>query len=713
MSETGNRELNRLEVQVRSGQGPCTNPCSIAVSEAVSRELAVEPGDPVLVVSGMETVGVVECVEPLNGSAVYLGRLVSANAHAGHEVSLVRLEQAVTAEKVVLTLNGDVGAGLEDTRGDLNGLYLCAGNKIELSGKGLAKIEAVASKVVPDTIVQICETTDVTVRKTFTGIQPVSDFACLGGFEEVLAVLRDKETRLINQPLLEKFGSEPIKGVILYGSAGVGKSLLLDTLMNESRVNCILARASELAGLNYGESERRLREMFAEAREQSPSIVLMDDLDVICPKRGEYSQPEEKRIVSVMQGLLDDISGTDGVMVIATARSPESIDENLRRPGSFDREVEISLPDMEERKEILEIHTARFPLEDGLEMDRVAAVTQGYSGADLKLLTKETLWHAIKRSVPVEDLETLPGRISSSDRSAENFFVIVGEADFLECRKDINPSVGRAFIAEVPDVAWEDVGGYEKEKMQLEKDIVAIWQNRLRARQYGVELPMGILLTGPPGTGKTRLAMDIATWLNSKVIVVRAPVLLSKWMGEYEQNIDRLFEVARKAEPVVVIIDEVETIAGKRGGGTGEGSRALDSGLNVMLQKIDGVEKMHEVFLVCITNRPDMLDDAFTRSGRIGRQIYIGEPDEDARRAIFEVYLRGAKERLEGVDVEELASISKGMVGADIREVVRQALANAFYEATDSGNQGDFVVWCEHLSEALRSVMNKDGRRFR
>ncbi len=702
---TDSSKRKELVAEVRRGQGPCTHPGAIAISQLISAELKLEPGDPVLVVGARQTVAVVEAIEPLTGKSVYLGRVVTANARAQQHVGLRPLHGIPIAEQVVIVTGDGAENDPQQMKTSLSGLYLCEGDEIELPATGLMKCNGVVSRTAPDGVVQVGDDTRIVARKSFADTRSAADFACLGGMREAIDTIKDIELRLLNHSLLGRHGSGPVKATVFHGAHGIGKSRLAGSVVNESSVNSFLLRGTVLAGLDSGEIERRLKETFAEARNQAPSFIVVDDLDLVCPRRGQYSQPDEKRAVTTFLGLLDDISAEDKVTVIATASSLEALDPALRRAGRFDVEFEIGLPNVQERTEVLRIYTCSFPLAGDVDLERIAEAAHGFTGADLELLCKNTLWHAIKRQVPIERLRPLPHPGTRTHEPHHDF--IIEQSDFLNCARKISPSLGREVIAEVPKVAWDDVGGYPDVKDELLKQVVTPWANRSLARGLGIQVPKGVLLCGPPGTGKTYIALALAARLNCKVIVVRSSSLLSKWLGEYEQNISRVFEVARKAAPVVVIMDEVDTIAARRGGGTGEGNRAMDSGLNCVLEYLDGVQEMLDVFLVCITNRPDMLDEAFTRSGRIGKHIYVGKPDQEARKEIFQVHLGRVKACLEGVDVTELANLSHGMVGADIKELVRDATTEAFFEYTASGAGSQFVLHRRHLMHALETVATK------
>ncbi len=690
-----------IEARVKKGQGPCVRNGTIAVSREISEALDAGEGEPLLIKGERTTVGVIECIEEMAGNVVYLSRMVSRNAGSDGMIELEKMEDEKVANRLILAVedkDGDVDAG--ELRKRMKGLYACEGDRVllPLPGRG-SQLDGEVMRTDPAGIVQVGDNTKIIVKKSFSDMANTgANFASIGGFREVLNSITDQQLRLINQGILKKYGSGSVKGMIIHGPSGTGKTLLLRSVANESRVNCILLGASELAGLNSGEAERRLREVFGEAKQNAPSIICIDDLDSICAKKSDYTQPEEKRILTVLLGLLDNVDPEDKVMVIAASGGIDNIDPSLRRSGRFDKEIEIRLPNVEERKEIIDIYTSGFEIETGLDLAEIAELTHGYSGADIELLCKDALWNCIKKSY-----EPLDSNLEISDEEIEE--LKVSESDFIKASRDINPSLGRAVIADIPRVNWDDVGGYRDVKSQIEKDVIFLWKNRSLAKKHGVEQPKGLLLYGPPGTGKTYIAKAVATEVRSKVINVRASSLLSKWFGEYERNMARIFEVARETAPVVLIIDEVDSISAKRGGGSGEASRALDSGLNVLLQQIDGVEASQDVFLICITNRPDVLDEAFTRKGRIGKHIYIGKPDLEARKEIFRVHLRiEGVEIAEDVDIDELGKATEGLVGADIKEITRNSLSEAFFEFVGEGARGEFAVRRKHFLSIVKSI---------
>lgn len=696
-----------IEANVRPGEGPCIKPGTIAISKELAVTLQVGEGEPLLIRGKRQSVGVIESIEEIDGNVIYLTSAVAMNVQADGRVEIEKPEETRIAEKIIIAITDEESAvEADDLKRRLRGLFACEGDHIIIPGISLEKQPAgLVLKTNPKGVIQVGENTEIIIKKNLSEMASSKvNFSSIGGCRKTLNLLMDLQVRLINNEILENYGSGHIKGMILHGPSGVGKTLLLKSLANEAKVNCILVGASELAGLNPGEAERRLKEIFGEARQSPPSIICIDDLDSICAKKSDYNQPEEKRILTVLLGLLDNLSLENRVMVIATSGDIDGIDQSLRRSGRFDKEIEISLPNVEERKEILEINTSRFELENKLELSKISELTHGYTGADIELLSKDALWNCIKRNY-----DQLSSNLEINSDKVRNF--TVSESDFINASRDINPSIGREIIVDIPKVNWNDVGGYRDVKSRIEREVIFLWKNRSIARKYGVELPKGMLLFGPPGTGKTYLAKAVATEVNSKVINVRASSLLSKWFGEYERNIARIFEVARKTAPVVLIIDEVDSIAANRGGGFGEASRALDSGLNVLLQQIDGVEASQDIFFICITNRPDVLDEAFTRKGRIGKHIYVGKPDSEARKEIFRVHLRLQNVKLaKDVNIDELGELTNGMVGAAIKEITRNSLSEAFYEFVSNGEHGDLLVCRKHFLSAIKSNQ-KEGEK--
>jgi transitional endoplasmic reticulum ATPase len=682
-----------VSARVMKGEGPCAKPYSICLSKPVAEALGLKLADPVQVTGTKTTVAIIESIEDMKDFVLYLGRTVrtNADAHWDETVQLSRLEKKEPAKKVIIgpaeegqVLEADVDA----LRGLLTGFYVNAGDLVEVGRRTFRPVfrdnnpqrftRVIVVENKPAGIVQIVQETELVVNREFgqADIKTTSSttYDDIGGMKEVIEKIREQiEIPIRNPTLFKKLGIDPPKGVLLHGPPGCGKTLLAKAAANESGAYFIGTGASQLAA-GHGETERRLREIFAEAEQHQPSIIFIDEMDSIAPKREDSVSPDDRRIVGVILELMDGLKSRGQVIVMAATNRPNAIDPALRRPGRFDREIEIPIPNENGRIEILKIHSRYMPLEEDVDLTKLAETTHGCSGADLRQLCSEAAFICIRRhSGQFRPDGTIPETVSDQMKFQM--------ADFLEGLKQITPSCGREVIAEIPKVKWSQIGGYRDLKRRIEELVLITWSRRQEARKYGIKVPKGILLYGPPGTGKTLLAKGAASETKVKVILIRGAKLKSKWFGEYEQNISKTFEVARKTAPVVLIVDEVESIASTRGGGMGEAGKALDSGLNEILQQLDGVEEIHDVFLICTTNRPDMIDSAFLRSGRIEHQFHVPPPDYEARLEIFKIHLTDVKIPLaEDVNAERLAELTDGMVGADIERIVRSASLKSFCE---------------------------------
>jgi len=687
-------EHQKVQAKVMRGEGPCAKPNGIALSKTVAEKLRVEVGDPIQVTGSKTTVAVVESIENIKEAVVYLGRTTRSNAgaHWDEYVQLSKLTVKEDAKKVVV---GPPEAGLtmeadaEALKGMLVGVYVTAGDLIEVGRRTFRPIfrgenHARASRILvvetkPVGIVRIVPETEFIVLKEFkeAGIGRLSvTYDDIGGQREVIEKIREMvELPLRNPSLFRHLGVEPPKGVLLHGPPGTGKTLLAKAVANESGAYFISVGASHLP---LQDAERRLREIFAEAEQHAPSVIFIDEIDTIAPKREEALSPDERRVVGVLLELMDGMKGRGQVIVMAATNRPHALDPALRRPGRFDREIEIPLPNEDGRFEILQIHTRYMPLDVDVDLKKLAEITTGYSGADIQFLCKEAAMSCIGRyrgkfkpdgSIPESDLLEMK----------------VNMADFIEASKRITPSCGREFIVEVPKVRWEEVGGYKEHKLKILKTVLIPWKFRQEAKKFGIKIPKGVLLYGPPGTGKTYLAKAMANEAKVNVIEARASELGSKYIYDTEKNIARLFETARKAAPVIVIIDEVESLVRKRGGDQTSAGKAYDNAVNELLRQIDGIQELYDVLLICTTNRPDLLDDAFLRSGRVEVHLEVPPPDFEARKEIFKIHLGKVEAPLDGdIDVEKLAELSNGLSGADIKSTVENAKREWFF---------DYVNW--------------------
>jgi len=718
-----NNSNTKVSAKVLRGEGPCTKPNGIALSKVVADKLNVKVGDPIQVTGSKTTVAVVEFIEKIKDSIVYLGRATrpNAGAHWDEFVQLSRLTVKVDAKRVVVgppepSITMEVDA--EALRRMLVGIYVTAGDLIEIGRRTFRPIfrgenhprafRMLVIKTKPSGIVRIVPETELVVLKEFreVGISRLSvTYDDIGGQREVIEKIREMvELPLRNPSLFRHLGVEPPKGVLIHGPPGTGKTLLAKAVANESGAYFISVGASYLP---LHEAEKRLREIFAEAEQQAPSIIFIDEIDTIAPKREESLSPDDRRVVGVLLELMDGMRRRGQVIVMAATNRPNALDPALRRPGRFDREIEIPLPNEDGRLEILQIHTRYMPLDEDVDLRKLAEITTGYSGADIQLLCKEAAMSCIGRyRGKFRPDGSIPDDVLSGMK--------VSMADFIEATKRITPSCGREFIVEVPKVRWDEVGGYRELKMKILKTILVPWSHRYEAKKFGIKIPRGILLYGPPGTGKTYLAKALANEAKVNVIEARASELGSKYLYETEKNIARLFETARKAAPVIIIIDEVESIVRKRGGDQSSAGKAYDNAVNELLKQIDGVQELYDVLLICTTNRPDLIDDAFLRSGRVEVQLEVPLPDFEARKEIFKIHLGKVKAPLDNdIDVEKLAQISDGLSGADIKSLVDSALREWFFDyANNCGDSNPTVpkFGMKYLLRALRGIEEKaDG----
>ncbi|KUK04086.1 MAG: AAA family ATPase, CDC48 subfamily, partial [Methanosarcinales archeaon 56_1174] len=496
-------------------------------------------------------------------------------------------------------------------------------------------------------------------------------------------------------------GIEPPKGVLLYGPPGTGKTLIAKAVANEAGAHFISLSGPEIMSKFYGESEQRLRDIFEEAQQNAPSIVFMDELDSIAPKREEVTGEVERRVVAQLLALMDGLEERGKVVVIGATNRPNALDPALRRPGRFDREIEIGVPDKEGRLEILQIHTRGMPLSEDVDLEKLAEMCHGYVGADLAALAKEAGIRALRRVIPEIDLEgeTVPAEVLNK--------LTVTWDDFYEAYKELQPSAMREVLIEKPNVRWTDIGGLDDAKQELIE--VVEWPlkyGRLYER-LKTKIPKGIMLYGPPGTGKTLLAKAVAAESESNFISVKGPEFLSKWVGESEKAVRETFRKARQAAPCVVFFDELDAITPTRGGGFGD-SHVTERVISQMLTELDGIEELNDVVVIGATNRPDIIDPALLRPGRFDRMIYVPPPDESARRQIFEIHTRGVP-LAEDVDFEKLVNQTEGYTGADIAAVCTEAKMLAIREAIEAGKTSeedvkDLKVAMKHFTEALEKV---------
>lgn len=495
---------------------------------------------------------------------------------------------------------------------------------------------------------------------------PQTTYEDIGGLHEEIQRVREMvELPLRHPELFQRLGIEPPKGVMLYGPPGCGKTLLARAVANESEANFFSINGPEIMSKFYGESEARLREIFQQAQQNSPSIIFIDELDAIAPKREEVTGEVERRVVAQLLALMDGLSGRGNVIVIGATNRPNALDPALRRPGRFDREIEIAVSDKKGRYEILQIHTRGMPLADDVDLEKLSKISHGYTGADMAALCRETAMKALRRYLPEINLEeerVPPSVLEKMEVRME---------DFLNAYKEIIPTAMREVYIEVPTVHWSDIGGLEEVKQDLSEAVEWPLKSPEIFERLGIKPPKGILLYGPPGCGKTLLARAVATESEANFITIKGPEVFSKWVGESEKAIREVFRKARMAAPTVIFFDEIDSLLPRRGLGFAD-SGVTERVISQLLTEMDGIVTLEDIVVIAATNRPDIVDPAVLRPGRFDRLIYVPQPDEKSRFEIFKIYTKNMP-LTKDVDVAHLATVTKNYSGADIEALCREA----------------------------------------
>ncbi|MEE9284052.1 MAG: CDC48 family AAA ATPase [Nitrososphaerales archaeon] len=540
---------------------------------------------------------------------------------------------------------------------------------------------------------------------------PQVTYEDIGGLRDEIQKVREMiELPLRHPEIFERLGVEAPKGILLYGPPGTGKTLLAKAVANESSAHFISISGPEIMSKFYGESEARLREIFKEARDKAPTIVFIDEIDSIAPKREEVTGEVERRVVSQLLSLMDGLEGRGKVIVIAATNRPNAIDPALRRPGRFDREIEIKVPDRKGRMEILLIHTRNMPLTSDVELEKLAAVTHGFVGADVEYLGKEAAMKTLRRILP--DLKMDEEKLSP-DLLAK---LEVTMLDFENALKDVMPSAMREVYVETPDVRWDEIGGLAGVKKELQEAVEWPLKYPDVYSKMGYSMPKGVLIYGPSGNGKTLLAKAVARESEANFISVRGPELLSKWVGESERGVREVFRRARQAAPCIVFFDEIDSLAPTRG--LGGDSMVTERVVSQLLTELDGIRALSDVVVLAATNRVDMVDPALLRAGRFDKLLYIGGPDKDARQKILEIHTKG-KPLSSDVNLQRIADLTDGLSGADLVSVANTAVSaviqdfiGKFPKPEDVKSHADeAIVNMKHFEDAIRKVKtSRDGR---
>ena len=532
----------------------------------------------------------------------------------------------------------------------------------------------VVVKTNPDAVTQITDATELELLPEAVEVEatklPSVTYEDIGGLSEIVPKIREMiEIPLRRPEVFERLGVEPPKGVLLHGSPGTGKTLIAKAVANESGANFISIAGPEIMSKWYGGSEENLRKVFDDAEKNAPSIIFIDEIDAIAPKREQVTGEVERRVVSQMLTLMDGLKSRGKVVVIAATNIPNMLDPALRRTGRFDREIEIPVPDKKGRKEILQIHTRYMPLEKDVDLDKLSEITYGYVGSDIAGLAKEAAMHALRRVIPeissLKEDEPIPKDLLEKLR--------VTKDDFDYALKMVPPSAMREVLIEIPKVKWEDVGGLEEVKQSLKEAVEWPITNPESFKRIGIRPPRGILLYGPPGCGKTYIAKALANEVGINFIAVKGPELLSKWVGESEQHVRDVFRRAKQVAPSIILFDEIDALAPKRG--QDFGTHITEQVVSQLLTEMSGIEEMEGVVVIATTNRPDILDSALLRPGRFDRMIYVPAPDEKTRLEIFKIHTKAMP--LKGVDIKKLAKETENYSGADIEALAREAAMNA------------------------------------
>jgi transitional endoplasmic reticulum ATPase len=522
----------------------------------------------------------------------------------------------------------------------------------------------------------------------------------IGGLQDEIQRLREMvELPLRHPEIFQRLGIEPPKGVLLHGPPGCGKTLLAKAVANESDANFLAINGPEIMSKFYGESEQRLREIFQKAQKNSPGIIFIDELDAIAPKREEVTGEVERRVVAQLLALMDGLEGRGNTIVIGATNRVNAIDPALRRPGRFDREIEIGVPDKNGRLEVLQIHTRGMPLAKDVNLKTLSDVTHGYTGADASSLCREAAMRALRRYLPHINLDEkrIPPDILER--------MEVKMKDFVDAYRGITPTAMREVYIEVTTTRWDDIGGLDDVKSQLKESVEWPIKNPTMFKRLGITPPKGILLYGPPGCGKTMLARGVATESEANFISIKGPEIFSKWVGESEKAIREIFRKGRTASPSVIFMDEVDAVVPRRGLGFSD-SGASERVISQLLTEMDGIVSLENVVVIAATNRPDILDPSVLRPGRFDRLIYVPPPDEKTRLSIFKIHTKNMP-LAEDVDLEDLAKITAGYSGADIEGACREAAISALRvnQNTKAVTMDDFKKTLEKLGPTITPEM--------
>ena len=614
------------------------------------------------------------------------------------EVKKIEVKTAKTV--VLMPINDVVTIDKEFTdfvKNRLKGLPLTSGDEISVMILGNS-MDFKISKISPKRVVKIDRLSNLKIlSEAATDKKNRITYEEIGGLGVEITAMREiVELPLRHPELFARLGVEPHSGVLLYGPPGCGKTLLAKVIASESDANMYLINGPEIMNKYYGETEARLREIFKEAKDNSPSIIFIDEIDAIAPKREEAYGDVEKRVVAQLLALMDGLTERGNVIVLGASNRPDSIDPALRRPGRFDREMEISVPNSDGRLEILHIHTRGMPLSDDIDLKNLASELHGYTGADIKSLCRESAIKAIRRYLPEIDLENerIPSKMLQS--------MEIKSRDFYDAMHDVVPTAMREFYVERAKVWWKDVGGLDYAKKTLEDNMITSVNDPSKFTKMGIKPPKGVLLYGPPGCGKTILARALAAECGANMILVRGPEILSKWVGESEKAIREIFRKAKTSAPCIIIFDELDSLAKSRT--ADEGNR----GETILSQMLTEMEEggTSRIIIVGITNRPDLIDNSMLRTGRLDIVLFIQPPDEKGRLEIIKI-LTEKMPLTSDVDLDEIAVSTQNYTGADLASLCREAVVNAMQNNSKKINSNDFALALKKVKPSITKQIDQ------
>ena len=621
----------------------------------------------------------------------------NAGVSLGDRVTVSKVDAKICTKLVLSPVMANkqkvkFGPGIEGfARRGLNKRPVVAGDRIFIPGMTLfaEALPFAVLQTTPKGIVQVNSDTDIVIKDEAIDDDDVGQsqgitYEDIGGIGSQLLKVREMiELPLKHPELFRRLGIDPPKGVLLHGPPGTGKTMIAKAVATETNAHFTVINGPEIISKYYGESEKQLREIFDDAANNAPAIVFVDEIDSICPKREDVSGEVERRVVAQMLTLMDGMQGRDNVIVIGATNRRDAMDPALRRPGRFDREIEIGVPDREGRKEILDVHTRQMPIADDFDVEWVLENSYGFVGADLAALVRESAMKALRRYLPEIDLdeETIPPEVLEK--------MEVRMDDFKLAIREIEPSALREIYVEIPDVSWDSVGGLTEIKDRLKESVEWPLTKPELFEHFGIKPPRGIVLFGAPGTGKTLLAKAIANEAKANFISIKGPELISKWVGESEKAIREIFKKAKQSSPSIIFLDEFESIAGMRSSNSQTGgSDVANRVVNQLLASMDGVESLDEVIIVAATNRPEMIDPALLRSGRFERVLHVPPPDKLAREAIMSIHSAGMP--LSTFSMKDILGGMEGFTGADIEAVCREAALIAMRAGKKKVTKGHF-----------------------